>query len=36
MRATTVVFDKVIDLDGVPDGYRALNEPQALKVMIAF
>ena len=36
MRASTVVFDKVTDLDGVPDGYRAMNEREALKVMIAF
>ena len=30
------VFDKVTNLDGVPDGYRAMNEREALKVMIAF
>jgi threonine dehydrogenase-like Zn-dependent dehydrogenase len=29
------VFDQVIDLDQVPDGYRAMNERKALKVMIA-
>jgi threonine dehydrogenase-like Zn-dependent dehydrogenase len=28
------VFDKVTDLDGVPDGYRAMNERQSLKIMI--
>jgi threonine dehydrogenase-like Zn-dependent dehydrogenase len=28
------VFDKVTDLDGVPDGYRAMNEREALKIMI--
>lgn len=28
------VFDRVIGLDDVPDGYRAMNERQALKVMI--
>ena len=28
------VFDRTVDLDGVPDGYRAMNERQALKVMI--
>jgi threonine dehydrogenase-like Zn-dependent dehydrogenase len=28
------VFDKLTDLDGVPDGYRAMNEREALKVMI--
>ncbi len=30
------VFDQVIDLDGVPDGYRAMNERRAIKVMIEF
>ncbi len=30
------VFDRVTDLDGVPDGYRAMNEREAIKVMIAF
>jgi threonine dehydrogenase-like Zn-dependent dehydrogenase len=30
------VFDRVTDLDGVPDGYRAMNQRQALKVMIEF
>jgi threonine dehydrogenase-like Zn-dependent dehydrogenase len=28
------VFDRVIDLDGVPDGYRAMNDREAIKVMI--
>src|SRR4051795_10891515 len=28
------VFDKTVGLDGVPDGYRAMNERQALKVMV--
>ena len=28
------VFDRVVDLDGVPDGYRAMNEREAIKVMI--
>ncbi|HZS05660.1 MAG TPA: zinc-dependent alcohol dehydrogenase family protein [Blastocatellia bacterium] len=28
------VFDLVTDLDGVPDGYRAMNEREALKVMV--
>jgi len=28
------VFDRVIDLDGVPDGYRAMNEREAIKVMV--
>ena len=30
------VFDRVTNLDGVPDGYRAMNERAALKVMIEF
>ena len=28
------VFDRTVDLDGVPDGYRAMNDREALKVMI--
>jgi threonine dehydrogenase-like Zn-dependent dehydrogenase len=28
------VFDRVTDLDGVPDGYRAMNDREAIKVMI--
>src|SRR5712691_4379128 len=28
------VFDRVARLDGVPDGYRAMNEREAIKVMI--
>jgi threonine dehydrogenase-like Zn-dependent dehydrogenase len=28
------VFDRVTDLDGVPDGYRAMNDREALKVMV--
>jgi threonine dehydrogenase-like Zn-dependent dehydrogenase len=30
------VFDRVTSLDGVPDGYRAMNEREAIKVMIDF
>ncbi|MEZ0089348.1 zinc-dependent alcohol dehydrogenase family protein [Streptacidiphilus sp. EB129] len=30
------VFDTTVDLDGVPDGYRAMDERTALKVKIAF
>jgi threonine dehydrogenase-like Zn-dependent dehydrogenase len=30
------VFDRVIDIDGVPDGYRAMNDREAIKVMIHF
>jgi threonine dehydrogenase-like Zn-dependent dehydrogenase len=28
------VFDRTVGLDGVPEGYRAMNEREALKVMI--
>ena len=28
------VFDRTVDLDGVPDGYRAMNDREALKVMV--
>jgi threonine dehydrogenase-like Zn-dependent dehydrogenase len=28
------VFDRTVDLEGVPDGYRAMNEREALKVMV--
>jgi hypothetical protein len=28
------VFDRVTNLDGVPDGYRAMNDREAIKVMI--
>ena len=28
------VFDRVIGLDEVPEGYRAMNERQAIKVMV--
>ena len=28
------VFDRVIGLEETPDGYRAMNDRQALKVMI--
>ena len=31
-----LVFDRVTAIDGVPDGYRAMNERQAIKVMIKF
>jgi len=30
------VFDRITDLDGVPDGYRAMNERESIKVMIKF
>jgi threonine dehydrogenase-like Zn-dependent dehydrogenase len=28
------VFDRVVGLDGVPDGYRAMNDREAIKVMV--
>ena len=28
------VFDRTVDLEGVPDGYRAMDEREALKVMV--
>src|SRR5213082_779373 len=28
------VFDRVVGLDGVPDGYRAMDEREAIKVMV--
>ena len=28
------VFDRVMGLDEVPDGYRAMNEREAIKVMV--
>jgi threonine dehydrogenase-like Zn-dependent dehydrogenase len=28
------VFDRVVGLDGVPDGYRAMNEREAIKIMV--
>jgi len=28
------VLDRVITLDEVPDGYRAMNEREAIKVMV--
>ena len=29
-----LVFDRTVDLDDVPDGYRAMNDREALKVLI--
>jgi threonine dehydrogenase-like Zn-dependent dehydrogenase len=31
-----LVFDRVTNIDGVPDGYRAMNAREAIKVMIEF
>jgi threonine dehydrogenase-like Zn-dependent dehydrogenase len=28
------VFDRVTGLDGVPDGYRAMNDREAIKVLV--
>jgi threonine dehydrogenase-like Zn-dependent dehydrogenase len=28
------VFDRVTNLDGVPDDYRAMNERESIKVMV--
>lgn len=28
------VFDRTVDLDGVPDGYRAMDRREALKVLV--
>ncbi|HEV7884182.1 MAG TPA: zinc-binding dehydrogenase, partial [Solirubrobacteraceae bacterium] len=28
------VFDRTVGLDGVPDGYRAMNDREAIKVMV--
>ncbi len=30
------VFDRTVRLDEVPDGYRAMNDREAIKVMIEF
>ena len=30
------VFDRVVGLDEVPDGYRAMNDREALKVLVEF
>jgi threonine dehydrogenase-like Zn-dependent dehydrogenase len=30
------VFDLITNLDGVPDGYRAMNDREAIKVLIEF
>ena len=29
------VFDRTVGLDGVPDGYRAMNDRESIKVMVA-
>jgi hypothetical protein len=31
-----LVFDRVTNIEGVPDGYRAMNDREAIKVMIEF
>ena len=30
------VFDRIVNIDGVPDGYRAMNERRSIKVMVKF
>ena len=30
------VFDRVTDIEGVPDGYQAMNDRESIKVMIEF
>ena len=30
------VLDRVTSIDGVPDGYRAMNARESIKVMIEF
>ena len=30
------VFDRVTNIDGVPDGYKAMNDRKSIKVMIEF
>ena len=29
------VFDRTVGLDGVPDGYRAMNDRESIKVMVS-
>jgi threonine dehydrogenase-like Zn-dependent dehydrogenase len=31
-----LVFDRTVGLDGVPEGYRAMDNRTALKIRIAF
>jgi threonine dehydrogenase-like Zn-dependent dehydrogenase len=28
------VFDRTVGLDGIPDGYRSMNERESIKVMV--
>jgi threonine dehydrogenase-like Zn-dependent dehydrogenase len=28
------VFDRVVDLNGVPEGYRAMNDRESIKVIV--
>ena len=28
------VFDRTVGLEGVPDGYRAMNDRESIKVMV--
>ena len=29
------VFDRTVDLDGVPDGYRAMADRESIKVLVS-
>ena len=31
-----LVLDRITNIEGVPDGYRAMNDRDAIKVMIEF
>jgi threonine dehydrogenase-like Zn-dependent dehydrogenase len=31
-----LVFDRTTNIEGVPDGYRAMNDREAIKVMLKF
>ena len=31
-----LVFDRITNIDGVPEGYRAMNDREAIKVMVKF
>jgi len=35
-RGDGIVFDRTTNIDGVPDGYRAINERETIKVIVEF
>jgi hypothetical protein len=35
-RMAGLVFDHATNIEGVPDGYRAMNDQEAIKVIIEF